>query len=75
MTSIFLQTRGGARNSPGWVHVSPPYPTFDADTKPYFTHFRKFSGWTQLPFGWAEPTLGAATTADYHFKPNDNSKY
>ncbi len=47
--------RGGARNFlPGGL--SPPNSNLNPDTKKFLTCFRKFSGWAQHPWGWAEPT-------------------
>ncbi len=59
---------GCARNFlPGGL--SPPKPTFCADTKPCFTCFRKFPWWAQLFFGWAEPTPSAATMHKLQKRP------
>jgi hypothetical protein len=52
---IMLIRRGGARNFLRGG-LSPPNSNFNPDTKKFFTCFRKFSGWAQHPFGWAEPT-------------------
>ena len=59
--SVVPMGRDGARNF-FLGGLSPPKTTFNINTNPYFTCFRKFSEWAQPLFGWAEPTSGAATT-------------